>query len=241
MTQTITVVDTKAPVFTSAVPADTTVNCDNVPAAPNMTATDNCSTGNNVTVRFSETRRDIPGACINNYELVRTWTATDECGNFNTVSQTLTVQDTTAPVFTSPAPANVTVECDKVPAQPDLAATDNCAGNVTVVKNEQRIDSTCANTYRLIRTWTATDVCGNSTTVTQTLTVVDRTAPTFSMPVPADVTVDCDAIPVQPDLTAADNCSVTNSIRIVKMKPERTYRVACINSYRLVRTWTATG
>ncbi len=152
VTQTITVVDTKAPVFTSAVPADTTVNCDNVPAAPNMTATDNCSTGNNVTVRYNEARRDIPGACINNYQLIRTWTATDECGNFNTVSQTITVQDTTAPVFTTPAPANATVECDQVPAQPDLSATDNCSGNVIVTKAEQRIDSTCANTYRLIRT-----------------------------------------------------------------------------------------
>ncbi|WP_423735331.1 gliding motility-associated C-terminal domain-containing protein [Chitinophaga caseinilytica] len=237
VTQTITVVDTKAPVFTSAAPADTTVDCDKVPAAPNMNATDNCSTGNNVTVRFSETRRDIPGACINNYELIRTWTATDECGNFNTVSQTVTVQDTTAPVFTSSAPANATVECDKVPAQPDLSATDNCAGNVTIVKNEQRIDSTCANTYRLIRTWTATDVCGNSTTLTQTIIVADRTKPVFTTPIPADTTVNCDAIPARPVITASDNCAGVINVQFEEEHID--IPGACANNYRLLRTWTA--
>ncbi len=237
VTQTITVVDTKAPVFTSAAPADTTVDCDKVPAAPNMNATDNCSTGNNVTVRFSETRRDIPGACINHYELIRTWTATDECGNFNTVSQTVTVQDTTAPVFTSPAPANATVACDKVPAQPDLSATDNCAGNVAVVKNEQRIDSTCANTYRLIRTWTATDVCGNSTTLTQTIIVADRTKPVFTTPIPADTTVNCDAIPARPVITASDNCAGVINVQFEEEHID--IPGACANNYRLLRTWTA--
>ncbi len=237
VTQTITVVDTKAPVFTSATPADTTVNCDMVPAAPNMTATDNCSTGNNVTVRYNETRRDIPGACINNYQLIRTWTATDECGNFNTVSQTITVQDTTAPVFTTPAPANVTVECDKVPAQPDLAATDNCAGNVTFTKAQQRIDSTCANTYRLIRTWTATDVCGNATTLTQTIIVADRTKPVFTSPIPADTTVNCDAIPARPVINATDNCA--GSINVVFEEEHIDIPGACASNYKLLRTWTA--
>ncbi len=237
VTQTITVVDTKAPVFTSATPADTTVNCDMVPAAPNMTATDNCSTGNNVTVRYNETRRDIPGACINNYQLIRTWTATDECGNFNTVSQTITVQDTTAPVFTTPAPANVTVECDKVPAQPDLTATDNCAGNVTITKAQQRIDSTCANTYRLIRTWTATDVCGNATTLTQTIIVADRTKPVFTSPIPADTTVNCDAIPARPVINATDNCA--GSINVVFEEEHIDIPGACASNYKLLRTWTA--
>ncbi|SIN80800.1 gliding motility-associated C-terminal domain-containing protein, partial [Chitinophaga niabensis] len=238
VTQTITVVDTTRPTFTSPVPADITVECNAIPTAPVMTATDNCSTANGVTVNYTETRVNIPGACVNNYQLVRTWTATDECGNSNIVSQTITVQDTTAPVFTIATPANATVECDMVPAQPDLTATDNCSATVTVTKAEQRINGTCANSYTLIRTWTATDECGNDTTITQTITVMDRTKPTFTSPIPADTTVNCDAIPVPPVLTANDKCSIT--VGITFNEQHITIPGACVNNYRLLRTWTAT-
>jgi hypothetical protein len=48
-------------------------------------------------VDFKETRVD--GSCVNSYVLTRTWTATDECGNTTTHKQTITVVDTTKPVF----------------------------------------------------------------------------------------------------------------------------------------------
>src|SRR5690606_24656425 len=106
-----------------------------------------------------------------NYRLIRTWTATDQCGNSSTVTQTITVVDNTAPTFTMSTPADVTVECNAIPAQPDLTATDNCtpSGSISIVKNERRenIPGACVNNYRLIRTWTATDLCGNETTVQQ--------------------------------------------------------------------------
>ncbi|MRG44417.1 T9SS type B sorting domain-containing protein [Chitinophaga sp. SYP-B3965] len=240
VTQTITVVDTTRPTFTSPVPADVTVECNAIPTAPVMTATDNCSTATGVTVNYTENRVNIPGACVNNYQLVRTWTAMDECGNSSIVSQTITVQDTTAPVFTTSAPANATVECDMVPAQPALTATDNCsaAANVTVTMAETRINGSCTNNYQLIRTWTATDECGNDTTITQTLTVMDRTKPVFTSAIPADTTVNCDRIPVPPVLTANDKCSAT--VTITFNEQNITIPGACVNNYRLLRTWTAT-
>jgi hypothetical protein len=60
----------------------------------------------------------------------------------------------------------------------------------------------------ITRTWTATDNCGNTATATQTITVIDNTAPIFAN-VPTNVTVDCGAIPSAATVTATDNCDPT--------------------------------
>ena len=63
---------------------------------------------------------------------------------------------------------------------------DNCGGEVSVTFAERREDGNCENSYTLIRTWTATDACGNNTTTSQTITVTDDKVPVLSG-VPADV------------------------------------------------------
>ncbi|MEZ4856150.1 MAG: hypothetical protein R2812_06725 [Gelidibacter sp.] len=170
--QTITVQDTTAPTFNEALPADLTVECDAVPTAETLTATDNCG---DATVTFNETRND--GSCPSNYTLVRTWTATDACGLTTEHSQTITVQDTTAPTFNEALPTDLTVECDAVPTAETLTATDNC-GDATVTFNETRNDGSCPSNYTLVRNLTATDACGLTTEHSQTITVQDTTAPT---------------------------------------------------------------
>ncbi|WP_299229833.1 hypothetical protein, partial [uncultured Psychroserpens sp.] len=62
----------------------------------------------------------------------------------------------------------------------------------------------------ITRTWTLTDDCDNTTTLVQTITIEDTTAPTFT--VPADITIECDQDPNELTLTGdvtdeADNCS----------------------------------
>ena len=42
---------------------------------------------------------------------------------------------------------------------------------MTITFDEQRIDGDCSNRYELIRTWTATDDCNNSSTYVQTITL----------------------------------------------------------------------
>ena len=70
----------------------------------------------------------------------------------------ITVSDNTAPVLT--VPGDVAVECDAVPAVGTASATDNCDGDVTVTYDgETRVDGSCADSYTLTRTWTATDNC----------------------------------------------------------------------------------
>ncbi|MFK5880410.1 MAG: hypothetical protein QM478_13050, partial [Flavobacteriaceae bacterium] len=89
-------------------------------------------------------------------KITRTFTVTDGCGNSNSDTQTITVQDTTAPTFNESLSTDVTVECDAVPTADTLTGFDNC-GTATVTFNETRTDGSCANDYTLTRVWTATD------------------------------------------------------------------------------------
>ncbi|MEM6318926.1 MAG: SdrD B-like domain-containing protein [Bacteroidota bacterium] len=91
----IFVVDTKSPTLNN-IPEDVTVNLDQgqfiPPVANTVTATDNCD--EYVRVEFEETQ--TAGVC--GYELVRTWTGYDDCGNKTVESQKLTLlEDCTCP------------------------------------------------------------------------------------------------------------------------------------------------
>ena len=121
--------------------------------------------------------------------ITRKFTITTSCVTVN-ITQTITVDDTIAPTFTTPAPADVTAECDVVPTAATLVATDNCS-DATVTFNEVRTDGTCENAYTLTRTWTATDVCGNETSVTQIVTAQDTTAPEITTQA-SNIEVECD-------------------------------------------------
>ena len=107
VTQTITVTDNLGPAFTSTLPNDTTVDCTTVPAALTLTASDSCDTDVSISVNDATT----PGSCAGSYTLTRTYTAVDDCGNETSHVQTITVQDTTAPVIGVQA-ADETVESD---------------------------------------------------------------------------------------------------------------------------------
>lgn len=80
----------------------------NAPTGPGTlgfaTATDNCDTAPVVT--FTDNVQS--DSCPQNVFIVRTWRATDACGNTVTADQVITVVDTTPPVIT--APGSVTVK-----------------------------------------------------------------------------------------------------------------------------------
>ena len=101
------IADTTPPAFNETLPADGTFECDNVPVADILTATDICSGDESVTY----TEVSAPGACPDSYTITRTWSTTDDCGNNNTHVQTLTIQDTTSPSIDTAA-SDETVECD---------------------------------------------------------------------------------------------------------------------------------
>ena len=227
--QIITVQDTTKPVFVETLPQNMTVNCDAVPTALILTATDNCST---INVLYNQVRAD--GNCPYNYTLTRTWNATDDCGNSTILVQIVTVQDTAKPVFVETLPPNVTVNCNAVPAAVILTATDNCS-TIIVLYNQVRADGDCPYNYTLTRTWNATDDCGNSSIHVQIVTVQDTTKPVFVGVLPPSVTVNCDAVPIAEILTATDNCSLVNVVYT-----EVRTNGDCPYNYTLTRTWIAT-
>ena len=231
--QTITVVDTTAPEFTF-VPEDYTVECSDEMPMLDATASDNCGE-----VVVEVVREDIPGDAAGNYTILRTFTATDDAGNLTSVIQTITVEDTTAPVLT--IPADYTVECSDEIVLDDASATDNCADEeegIVIELVEIVTPGNASGNYTITRTFTATDDAGNATTLAQTITVEDTTSPDF-LTIPADVTIECsdadlDAV-LSENATAGDLCGPV----VVEYVNEYSLTDA-LGVYTVTRTFTAT-
>jgi hypothetical protein len=162
-----TIVDTTAPMVYA--PNGGEFSCDSEIVYGQPEAWDTCSED----LVYGFTDETIAGECPNSYTVVRTWSATDECGNIGFASTSYYVYDTTAPVFTEVA-QDVTIECNtEIPAA-FASATDNC-GDATVSVTESTEGNSCISV--ITRNYTATDACGNMSYATQTITIVDTTAP----------------------------------------------------------------
>lgn len=205
-TQIIEVVDTVAPVFNAFDTSNQNLNCgdDTSPASLGTpTATDDCSSAS---VSFLDS---VPnGGCTD--PIQRTWTATDACGNFATITQLYTIQDTTAPTF-GVFPNDATLDCqagtDPANTGGTPTATDNCGGAVTITFTDGPVSGGCNPTFT--RTWFATDGCNNVATRTQQITRTDSTAPVLTLNNPV-VDVDCGdstSTNVIPGATATDDCN----------------------------------
>ena len=109
----------------------------------------------------------IAGMAPGNYTVTRTFTATDACGNNTSATQTITVEDTTAPEFTS-VPADYTVECSDAMPMDDASASDNCSDVSITVESETL--ARAAGNYTIVRTFTATDESSNTTSASQLVT-----------------------------------------------------------------------
>lgn len=87
-------------------------------------------------------------------------------------------------------PDDFTTECGAPLVLEDAMASDN-SGTVTLTEIMEEIAGACPGNATLVRTFTATDPSGNSTTGQQTITVVDTTPPSWTSP-PANTTIGCD-------------------------------------------------
>ncbi|MEE9371993.1 MAG: lectin-like protein, partial [Saprospiraceae bacterium] len=92
----ITIDDTTSPFFDGLIP-DKEISCDEDLVFGTPAFGDNCSTP---TLTFDD--ENIPGDCENEFEIKRTWTVTDECGNTATTSATISVVDRDGPQIDCP-------------------------------------------------------------------------------------------------------------------------------------------
>jgi light-regulated signal transduction histidine kinase (bacteriophytochrome) len=123
-----------------------------------------------VTLAFKDV--STPGSCPGNYSVTRTWTATDDCGNSSTASQTINVQDIAAPTLV--LPANVVQEApgDTRTNVTGVATALDACGFATVSYSEV-VSNSCGLSRTIWRLWTAVDQCGNTTNGLQTIVVRD--------------------------------------------------------------------
>lgn len=244
--QTIALSDTEAPVLVGVLPQNLTLSClEPIPAAATLTATDNCDDSVAVVLQVTQ----VGTGC--DYALTRTWTATDACGNSVVHTQVITVSDTSSLhiVFTEPLLAGLengdtlTISCND-PAlfdASDAIGLDGCSAATIAFTENSATPGNCLASLLggdgfiniMHCTWTATDSCGNSASITLHIATVDHEAPVFSN-LPDDITIGCDEpLPPCGNPTATDNCGDV-------ILSENTATVATANGYDRICTWRAT-
>ncbi len=224
--QTVVVNDVTPPTITAVdqtVSAD--ANCQAMIPDYSNSATDNCACANSDPSEVCQDRGKIvvtqdvaAGTAVTLGTTTIHLTATDEANNSSTKTVTFTVVDTTPPTFTF-VPGAITAytgpgatTCNTVVDPGTATAADNC-GPVTITR------SPSGNTFGVgttTITWTAKDGANNTTTATQTVTVIDNTPPVISCPanivvyLPLNTTAT--SMPVSFSVTAQDNCGTANVV-----------------------------
>lgn len=222
--QQITIVDQEGPIFNME-PQDVEIECgQQLPEPPMIDATD-CSGVESIVLSVQISSVGCP-------VYTRTWTATDNCGNTSSVDQVISVVDDEDPVF-DPYEVYIQVACQDLENVPELTATDNCS-DVEVSYTQFNMSGGCSGT--IYRIYTATDDCGNTTTVDQIIGLYDNEGPEI-LGTGGSYTVDCNSIPEIPQVTYQDNCSDLDEIETDFS--EEIVTGDCPANYDIVWTWTA--
>lgn len=211
--------DTILPYFVDFEP-EITISCDVDLSVVFPVALDECD--DSVEIAWYE--EVIPGLCENSYDVLRLYRAFDNFGNQSVESQIIHVVDETSPLFI-PFEAR-TVDCGDSIVFDDPQVTDNCSDfALTSYDIISQIDS-CTTNY--IRVWQATDFCGNTSILSQTITSQDLTAPVITGQIYLELSdsVNIDSI----FITVTDNCSV----------PVISYSDVETSGNNIIRTYTAT-
>ncbi len=142
----------------------------------------------------SELINPIESLC-SSYEVITT--ATDQCGLSITTISTITIVDDTPPeILMTPSDIQVSCESGNIEEQIDAwisshggaVATDLCGEVIWINDFDQTIPQ-CGTAIQI--TFTATDECDNSISVSATYTVIDNFAPIIIDPA-MDMTYECD-------------------------------------------------
>jgi len=220
---TITVVDENAPVIECLTISITCFEDPDDVADPIVT--DNCDDPD---LSFVEDI-DINGCNSQFYKVItRTYTAVDNSGNTSTCDQVINVTRPNLNQVDFPLNHDDVqldaLDCDNPDTNPsntgeptiDGYLIDNvCEYGLSYVDQEFDI---CQNSYKILREWTVHDWCSSQNiTHTQTIKVLDKTAPTIICPNDIDLSTendDCFGSLIIPSLNVNDDCSGSNNIDV---------------------------
>jgi gliding motility-associated-like protein len=173
---------------------------------------------------------------------VVTFHVMDEFGNEATTTATYNKTDLVKPVLMNLPASPVTILCtDALPPIAMVTASDNCLSGSIVpsfTENSSKTnDGSCTdNAYTLTRTWSASDGCGDSSSFSQLINVLDTVAPNFV--IPADTTVNCnqatDTVALGGITNITDNCSDNNTVSF----SQTITNGSCPQERVIMRTWT---
>jgi hypothetical protein len=189
-TQLFNIID-ENPIFDSAIPADITVACDEVPAAPTINATDDCG---DVTVSLDE---EIIGDVCSGRTITRTWTAVDECGNSVSDSQVITVDPPVTPTWEVIIDPTLELTCSEADIYvfPSIRISNGQSGSCNIydliAPSITGIYDACGGALTAI--WEYTDFCGTTYSQSQTVDILPAPAATFNNP-PADYSISCEDV-----------------------------------------------
>ena len=230
-------------------PADFT-GCPGTSTSPSVTGMASASYGSatgcpaSPNVTFSD-QMVSRGPCSGAVVINRIWRATNpDNGQSATCTQRITLVDTQAPTLTN-CPASVTISSDQATyTWTSPTVTDNCGGNITLNSNVANGSTFPIGTTTVVLT--ATDACGNSSTCSFTVTVVQagcQATPTINCP--ANYTA-CPGTSIDPSVTgratgsfgSASGCpsspTISFSDQIVSQGP-------CSGAVTINRVWTASN
>lgn len=176
------------------------------------TATDNCA-GTVTAVTTDPLTYTTQGTYVIH------WTYADGNGNSITQEQTVIISDITAPVVTAPQNIAVAADAGKCSASVTIntpVAIDDCAvGSITGVRSDalSLTDDYPVGTTTI--TWTVPDIHGNSTTITQTVTVTDSEKPAV-LTQPVTITLGASGTAsvtaAQVNNGSTDNCGIASVV-----------------------------
>ncbi|MFV5693788.1 gliding motility-associated C-terminal domain-containing protein [Flavobacterium sp. LT1R49] len=221
VSRTITVNPAALP--TMSTPANITVACGSIPAPSTINFSNGLSGGCLISGTSNpSTFSSTPNSCGGT--VTETWTAIDTCGRtVTTVSRTITVSPAALPAMN--APTNITVACGAIPTPSSISFSNGLSGGCLIsgTSNPSTFSTTVSGycNGKVIETWTANDICGRAVaTVSRTITIDDKTLPTFTPPVSsiiykdANCNYDADPIITGDVDDEADNCTNKPDINV---------------------------
>ncbi len=225
--------------------------CDDL-STPNVTAYDSCA---GAFINVTMTEKQLDSDCRDGLVIERTWTAVDACGHVSVKKQIIILNDNTPPEIQIPTYSIIRKFLDNgynlvylsqtgiilalnALDENSVTASDDCDTDITPTFSlDVTYSGNCQQDgyfERRVYTWVATDACGNSSSVTFSVDIMDDVPPVI-VGVPKDATIVCQPLPPVPPVNAIDAAQPVTIVYTQTINPGNGQ-----GEFDVIRKWVAT-